>query len=144
MRFFIIFANNNWKYSVSTFNLRKISKLNYIFESFKEEIPNNFQTFSKNHQFEDTSSKTSKETPYIYIQSIRIILEIQNSNFQNNFGKSVMPKFSQNSYKVWKKSIFSSVTNSVWTVSHTISYFAQQLYDKYKVGYRICQCKAKN
>ena len=93
----------------STFNLRKNSKLDIILESFKEEIPNNFQTFSKNRRFEDTLRKTSKETPYIEIQSIGIILEIQNSNFRNNFGKSVLPNFSQNSYKVWKESIFSSV-----------------------------------
>ena len=93
---------------MSTFNLRKHSKLDIILESFKEEIPNNFQTFSKNRRFEDTLRKTSKETPYIEIQSIGIILEIQNSNFQNNFGKSALPTFSQNSYKVWKESIFSS------------------------------------
>ena len=47
MRFFIISTNNIWKFSVSTFNLRKISKLDFILESLKEEIPNNFQTFSK-------------------------------------------------------------------------------------------------
>ena len=76
-----------------TFNLRKNSKLDIILESFKEEIPNNFQTFSKNRRFEDTLRKTSKETQYIEIQSIRIILEIQNSNFRNNFGKSVLPNF---------------------------------------------------
>ena len=93
---------------MSTFNLRKNSKLDIILESSKEEIPNNFQTFSKNRRFEDTLRKTPKETPYIEIQSIGIILEIQNSNFRNNFGKSVLPKFSQNSYKVWKESIFSS------------------------------------
>ena len=107
---FIISANNIWKFSVSTFILRKNSKLDIILESFKEEIPNNFQTFSKNRRFEDTLRKTSKETPYIEIQSIGIILEIQNSNFRNNFGKSVLPKSSQNSYKVWKDSIFCSVT----------------------------------
>ena len=37
-----------------------------------------------------------------------------------------------------------SLTNSVWTVFHAIPYFAQQLYDTYKVGYGFCQCKANN
>ena len=30
-----------------------------------------------------------------------------------------------------------SLTNSVWTVAHAIPFFAQDLYDKYKVGYGI-------
>ena len=94
--FFIISANNIWKFSVSTFNLRKISKLDFILESFKEEIPNNFQTFSKKRRFEGTSSKTSKETPYLYIQSIGIIFGNSNFQFSEQFRKicyaKVFPK----------------------------------------------------
>ena len=36
-----------------------------------------------------------------------------------------------------------SLTNSVWTVGHVIPYFAQQLYDKYKVGYGILSMQGK-
>ena len=36
-----------------------------------------------------------------------------------------------------------SLTNSVWTVAHAIPYFAQELYDKYKVGYAILSMQGK-
>ena len=36
-----------------------------------------------------------------------------------------------------------SLTNSVWTVAHAIPYFAQVLYDKYKIGYGILSMQGK-
>ena len=36
-----------------------------------------------------------------------------------------------------------SLTNSVWTVAHAIPFFAQELYDKYKVGYGILSMQGK-
>ena len=36
-----------------------------------------------------------------------------------------------------------SLTNSVWTVAHAIPYFAQELYDKYKVGHGILSLQGK-
>ena len=56
-------AANIWKFSVSTFNLRKNSRLDFIVEPFEEEIPNNFQTFSKNRRFEEILRRTSKKIP---------------------------------------------------------------------------------
>ena len=61
MRFFLLL--NIWKFSVSTFNLRKNSRLDFIVEPFEEEIPNNFQTFSKNRRFEDILRRTSNKIP---------------------------------------------------------------------------------
>ena len=36
-----------------------------------------------------------------------------------------------------------SLTNSVWTVSHAIPYFAQELYDTYKIGFGILSMQGK-
>ena len=39
----------------------KNSKLDFVLESFEEDIPDNFQTFSKNCLFEDIFRRTSKK-----------------------------------------------------------------------------------